>query len=228
MRQVISILYELAEQGGWVTRVSLARTAALGGSGLLARIAVLDFDEKLDQTFINLVGQARVSQHLGVLHFYRWFAHRANCLLADVADLKLSTIEHLSVLVNIKVDRINGFQLGLSRYLTSAGFVFMEEFFQHENNVVMVIIHLPGEQSLKFNSLQAAHSYWLKCLSLECLPSFLVADSIGAADTVCQVEARGIYRVLMMQSNHLLKPHDVGAPIAPKYDGIIRGIPHCD
>jgi glycosyltransferase involved in cell wall biosynthesis len=228
MRQVISILYELAEQGGGVTRVSLARTAALGDSGMLARIAVLDFDEKLDQTFINLVRQARVSQHLGVLNFYRWFAHRANCMLADVTDLKLSTIEHLSVLVNKKVDRINGFQLGVSRYLTSAGFVFMEEFFQHENNVVMVIIHLPGEQSLKFNSLQAAHSYWLKCLSLECLPSFLVADSIGAADTVCQVEGRGIYRVLMMHSNHLLKPHDVGAPIAPKYDGVIRGIPHCD
>jgi hypothetical protein len=68
----------------------------------------------------------------------------------------------------------------------------------------------------------------LKCLSLECLPSFLLADSIGAADTVCRVEGGGIYRILMMHSNHLLKPYDVEAPIAPKYNGVIRGIPHCD
>lgn len=227
MRQVISVLYELAEQGGGVTRVSLARTAALTGSGLLARIAVLDYDEKLDQTFTNLVRQSRVSKDLGVLHFYRWFAHRANCLMAGVLDFNQSTIEHLNVLVKKRVDLVNGFELVVNRYLTSAGFVFMEEFLDH-NSVVMVMLYLPGERSLKFNSLESVHAYWLKCLSLECLPSFLLADSIGAADTVCRVEGGGIYRILMMHSNHLLKPYDVEAPIAPKYNGVIRGIPHCD
>ncbi|CAI8735428.1 glycosyltransferase [Pseudomonas sp. IT-P218] len=228
MRQVISVLYELAEQGGGVTRVSLARTAALADAGLMARIAVLDFDEKLDQTFANLVRQSRVSKDLEVLHFYRWFAHRANCLMMGVVDFNQSTVEHLNVLVRKRVEHVNGFQLGVNRYVTSTGFVFMEEFFQNKNDVVMVILFIPGERPLKFNSLVSVHAYWLKCLSLGCLPSFLLADSIGAADTICRVEGRGIYRILMMHSNHLLKPHNVGAPIAPKYDGVIRGIERCD
>lgn len=228
MRQVISILYELAERGGGVTRVSLARTAALARSGLMARIAVLDYDENLGQTFTNLVSQSRVSKDLGVLNFYRWFAHKANCLMAGVVDFNQPTIEHLSVLVKKRVDLVNGFEFGVNRYLTSAGYVFMEEFFQRKSNVVMVMLYLPGERSLKFNSLESAHAYWLKCLSLGCLPSFLVTDSIGAAETVCRVEERGVYRILMMHSNHLLKPYDVEAPIAPKYNGVIRGIAHCD
>lgn len=92
----------------------------------------------------------------------------------------------------------------------------------------MVLISMPGKRPLKFNSLDSAHAYWLKCLSVECLPSFIVADSIGAADAVCSIEGDDIYRVLMMHSNHLLKPYRVGGAIAPKYHGVIRGISNCD
>lgn len=228
MRQVISVLYELAEQGGGVTRVSLGRTAALSDAGLMARIAVLAYDEQLDKTFKNLVEQGRVSKHLRVVNFYRWFAHKATCSMADIVDVGQSTVEHLRVPVKKRVDHINGMQFSVNRYMTGAGFVFMEEFLDYKSSVVMVIVFIPGVRPLKFNSLESVHAYWLKCLSVECLPSFLVADSIGAADTICRVEGEGIYRILMMHSNHLLKPHKVGALVAPKYDGVIRGIPHCD
>lgn len=228
MRQVISVLYELAEQGGGVTRVSLGRTAALAELGILASIAVLGYDEKLDKTLHNLVQQRRVSETLKVVNYYRWFSHKACNALSAAPVCAQSTVEHLRVPVKKRVDHINGMNISISRYMTAAGYVFMEEFLDRNSSVVMVIVYMPGARPLKFNSLESAHAYWLKCLSAECLPSFLIADSIGAADTVCRVQGEGIYRILMMHSNHLLKPHVVGAPIAPKYDGVIRGITQCD
>lgn len=224
MRQVISVLYELAEQGGGVTRVSLGRTAALAELGVLASIAVLGYDEKLDKTLHNLVQQRRVSETLKVVNYYRWFSHKAFNALSAAPVCAQSTVEHLRVPVKKRVDHINGMNISISRYMTAAGYVFMEEFLDRNSSVVMVIVYMPGARPLKFNSLESAHAYWLKCLSAECLPSFLIADSIGAADTVCRVQGEGIYRILMMHSNHLLKPHVVGAPIAPKYDGVIRGL----
>ncbi|MEX5343943.1 glycosyltransferase [Pseudomonas sp. I2] len=229
MSQVISILYQLAEQGGGVTRVSLGRTAALSKSGLLARVALLDYDEKLDKTFKQLVMQGRVCKTLQVLNFYKWFSYRASCLASDKdASANLDTLVHLRVKVKRRVDHINSTGLCVVRYMTEAGLIFLEEFVKPGNVVVMVMISMPGTGPLKFNSLASAHAYWLKCLSEECLPSFLVADSIGAADSICMIEREGVFRILMMHSNHLLKPYVVGGKVAPKYDGVIRGIPSCD
>ena len=229
MRQVISVLYELAEQGGGVTRVSLGRTAALAEAGVNARIAVLDFDERLDITIRNLVEQGRVPETVKVVNFYKWFAGKALELInTGAAGSVDSNIEHLQVKVGRRIDHINGANMSVVRYITGKGYVYLEEFQNHLTGDVMVLISMPGKRPLKFNSLDAAHAYWLKCLSVECLPSFIVADSIGAADAVCSVEGDDIYRVLMMHSNHLLKPYRVGGAIAPKYHGVIRGLAHCD
>ena len=229
VQQVISVLYELAEQGGGVTRVSLGRTAALVEAGVNARIAVLDFDERLDTTIRNLVDQGRIPETVKVLNFYKWFACKAlEVISPGVAGGIDSNIEHLQVKVGRRIDHINGANVSVVRYITIKGYVYLEEFQNHLTGGVMVVISMPGKRPLKFNSLDAAHAYWLKCLSVECLPSFIVADSIGAADAVCSVEGDDIYRVLMMHSNHLLKPYRVGGAIAPKYHGVIRGLPHCD
>ena len=229
MRQVISVLYELAEQGGGVTRVSLGRTAALAEAGVSARIAVLDFDERLDATIGNLVEQGRIPETLKVVNFYKWFACKAlEVISAGAAARNDSNIEHLQVKVVQRIDHINGANISVVRYMTVKGYVYLEEFQNHLTGGVMVLISMPGKRPLKFNSLDSAHAYWLKCLSVECLPSFIVADSIGAADAVCSIEGDDIYRVLMMHSNHLLKPYRVGGAIAPKYHGVIRGISNCD
>lgn len=229
MRQVISVLYELAEQGGGVTRVSLGRTAALAEAGVSARIAVLDFDERLDATIGNLVEQGRIPETLKVVNFYKWFACKAlEVISAGAAARNDSNIEHLQVKVVRRIDHINGANISVVRYMTVKGYVYLEEFQNHLTGGVMVLISMPGKRPLKFNSLDSAHAYWLKCLSVECLPSFIVADSIGAADAVCSIEGDDIYRVLMMHSNHLLKPYRVGGAIAPKYHGVIRGISNCD
>lgn len=229
MRQVISVLYELAEQGGGVTRVSLGRTAALAEAGVNARIAVLDFDERLDATISNLVEQGRIPETLKVVNFYKWFACKAlEVISAGAAARNDSNIEHLQVKVVRRIDHINGANISVVRYMTVKGYVYLEEFQNHLTGGVMVLISMPGKRPLKFNSLDSAHAYWLKCLSVECLPSFIVADSIGAADAVCSIEGDDIYRVLMMHSNHLLKPYRVGGAIAPKYHGVIRGISNCD
>ena len=137
-------------------------------------------------------------------------------------------VEHLQVKVRRRTDHINGSNFSVNRYMTAGGYIYMEEFCERLNGVVMVVISMPGQRPLKFNSMDSVHAYWLKCLSVECLPSYLVADSIGAADAVCMVEGADIYRVLMMHSNHLLRPFVVGGDIAPKYHGVIRGIPFCD
>ena len=79
MKQVISILYELAERGGGVTRVSLGRTSALAEAGLNARIAVLGFDEQLEGTIRNLVEQGRIPKSLNILNFYKWAVAGAEC-----------------------------------------------------------------------------------------------------------------------------------------------------
>ncbi|PRA46705.1 MULTISPECIES: glycosyltransferase [Pseudomonas] len=228
MKQVISVLYELAEQGGGVTRVSLARTAALAVEGCIASVAVLSYDERLEHTIQNLVVQGRIREDLRVLSFYHWFAHKASCAIAGAEEHEQSTAEHLGVFIKKQIDRVNGAGFSVNRYLTRSKYVFIEEFISDENGVEMVVLYQPGGRPLKFNSLDSVHAYWLKCLSVKSLPSFLLADSIGAADAICRVEGQGIYRVLMMHSNHLAKPHTVGAAIAPKYAGVIRGIEHCD
>ncbi|WP_202210806.1 glycosyltransferase [Pseudomonas paraversuta] len=212
-----------------MTRVSLGRTAALAEAGVSARIAVLDFDERLDATIGNLVEQGRIPETLKVVNFYKWFACKAlEVISAGAAARNDSNIEHLQVKVVRRIDHIDGANISVVRYMTVKGYVYLEEFQNHLTGGVMVLISMPGKRPLKFNSLDSAHAYWLKCLSVECLPSFIVADSIGAADAVCSIEGDDIYRVLMMHSNHLLKPYRVGGAIAPKYHGVIRGIPNCD
>ena len=212
-----------------MTRVSLGRTAALAEAGVSARIAVLDFDERLDATIGNLVEQGRIPETLKVVNFYKWFACKAlEVISAGAAAHNDSNIEHLQVKVVRRIDHINGANISVVRYMTVKGYVYLEEFQNHLTGGVMVLISMPGKRPLKFNSLDSAHAYWLKCLSVECLPSFIVADSIGAADAVCSIEGDDIYRVLMMHSNHLLKPYRVGGAIAPKYHGVIRGISNCD
>ena len=212
-----------------MTRVSLGRTAALAEAGVSARIAVLDFDERLDATIGNLVEQGRIPETLKVVNFYKWFACKAlEVISAGAAARNDSNIEHLQVKVVRRIDHINGANISVVRYMTVKGYVYLEEFQNHLTGGVMVLISMPGKRPLKFNSLDSAHAYWLKCLSVECLPSFIVADSIGAADAVCSIEGDDIYRVLMMHSNHLLKPYRVGGAIAPKYHGVIRGISDCD
>ena len=228
MKQVISVLFDLAEQGGGVTRVSLGRTKALSDIGLMARVALLNYDEKLDRTFQNMVAQGRICKSLMVVNFYKWFAAEVAFIRGGEPVEALPAIEHLQVKVRRRVDYINSTGLRVVRYMTVGGFVFLEEFVSLEGEVVMVAVLMPGAKPLKFNSIESAHAYWLQRLSSVCLPTFLIGDSIGAADAICMVEGDGIYRILMMHSNHLLRPYVVGGAIAPKYDGVVRNIPFCD
>ena len=228
MKQVISIMYNLFEQGGGVTRVSLARTQALADAGLMSRIALLSHDEKLDKTFENLVSQSRISSDLSIVNFQRWFAQRAMAAREGKALEKQSTLEHLKVRVKRRVDIVNTLGIKVVRYLTGADHVFLEEFYSSSGGVAMVVLSIPGKPVLKFNSLESIHAYWLKLLSEESLPSFLITDAIQGADTVCMVDSPHTYRILMMHSNHLSRPHTVGSVVAPKYDGVIRGIKNCD
>jgi glycosyltransferase involved in cell wall biosynthesis len=221
-------MYNLFEQGGGVTRVSLARTQALASAGTLSRIALFLNDDKLDKTYKNLVAQGRISSETNIVNFQRWFAHKAESAKFQTEEKTQSTLEHLKVKVKKRVDYINNLGIKVVRYLTATDYVFLEEFYNGDDTVAMVTILCPGKPVLKFNSLESAHAYWLKLLSEECLPSFLIADAIQGADTVCMVDSDRTYRILMMHSNHLMKPHTVGSLVAPKYAGVIRGIPHCD
>jgi glycosyltransferase involved in cell wall biosynthesis len=221
-------MYNLFEQGGGVTRVSLARTQALASTRTLSRIALFLNDDKLDRTYENLVAQGRISSETNIVNFQRWFAHKAEVAKFQIEEKTQSTLEHLKVKVKKRVDYINNLGVKVVRYLTATDYVFLEEFYNGDDTVAMVTILCPGKPVLKFNSLESAHAYWLKLLSEECLPSFLIADAIQSADTVCMVDSDRTYRILMMHSNHLMRPHTVGSSVAPKYDGVIRGIPHCD
>lgn len=228
MRQVISVMYGLAEQGGGVTRVSLARTQALANVGYLSRLATLANDDKLDRTFETLVSQGRISSELNIVNFQRWFAHKAEMAMLGRPTAPQSTIEHLRVGVQKRVDYINHIGVKVVRYLTSSDYIFLEEFYDWQGSLAMITLSEPGKPVLKFNSLESVHSYWLELLSKECLPSFIIADAIQGADTVGMVESPDTYRILMMHSNHLMTPHTVGSRVAPKYDGVMRGIPYCD
>jgi len=225
MKQAISVMYNLTEQGGGITRVSLARTQALAKAGVKARIAVLSSDDKLDKTFENLVAQGRISSDTQVVNYQRWFARKAAGLL-DSGEV--NTLDHLRVKVRKRVDHVNGLGLKIVRYLTVDNVVFMEEFLDHKDVIVAVIISIPGNPVLKFNSIQSAHAYWLKQLSEECLPAFLISDALQGADTVCKVEGSRIHRLLMIHSHHLQKPYTVGSTLAPKYEGVVRGLPVCE
>jgi glycosyltransferase involved in cell wall biosynthesis len=228
LKQVISVMYNLVEQGGGITRVSLARTQALASAGALSRIALFVNDDKLDRTYKNLVAQGRISSETNIVNFQRWFAHKAEVAKSQIEEKTQSTLDHLSVKVKKRVDYINNLGVKVVRYLTATDYVFLEEFYDGEGAVAMVTIHCPGKSVLKFNSLESAHAYWLKLLSEECLPCFLISDALQGADTVCMVDSDQVYRILMMHSNHLMKPHTVGSVVAPKYNGVIRGIPQCD
>lgn len=81
LKQVISVMYNVFEQGGGITRVSLARTQALAKTGALSRIALLLNDDKLDKTFENLVAQGRISSETNIVNFQRWFANKAEIAL---------------------------------------------------------------------------------------------------------------------------------------------------
>lgn len=228
VKQVISVMYNLFEQGGGITRVSLARAQALASTGALSRIALFLHDDKLDKTFENLVAQGRISSETNIVNLQRWFAHKAEIAKGKVEYKAQSTLDHLKVKVKKRVDYINNLGVKVVRYLTATDYVFLEEFYSSDGTVAMVTILCPGKPVLKFNSLESAHAYWLKLLSEECLPCFLISDALQGADTVCLVDCDRTYRILMMHSNHLLRPHTVGSAVAPKYDGVIRGIPQCD
>ncbi|CAI8992802.1 glycosyltransferase [Pseudomonas sp. IT-P218] len=228
VKQVISVMYNLVEQGGGITRVSLARTQALARTGALSRIALFLNDDKLDKTYENLVAQGRISSETNIVNLQRWFAHKAEIASGQAEDKAQSTLDHLKVKVKKRVDYINNLGVKVVRYLTATDYVFLEEFYSGDGTVAMVTILCPGKPVLKFNSLESLHAYWLKLLSEECLPCFLISDALQGADTVCMVDSDRTYRILMMHSNHLLRPHTVGSVVAPKYDGVIRGIPQCD
>lgn len=228
MRQVISVIYGLAEQGGGVTRVSLARTQAFANVGYRSRVATLANDDKLDRTFETLVSQGRISSELDIVNFQRWFAHKAEMAISGRPVVPQSTIEHLRVEVKRRVDYINHIGARVVRYLTVSDYVFLEEFYDKQGLLAMITLSEPGKPVLKFNSLESVHSYWLELLSSECLPSFVIADAIQGADTVGMIKSPDTYRILMMHSNHLMAPHTVGSKVAPKYKGVIRGIPYCD
>lgn len=225
MKQAISVMYNLAEQGGGITRVSLARTQALAKAGVKARIAVLSSDDTLDKTFENLVAQGRISIDTQVVDYQRWFAQQA----ADRAERSdAGTLEHLRTQIKNRVDYSERADVKVVSYLTVDDVVFMREFVDRDDKIVRVTIAIPDQPVLKFDSIESAHAYWLKQLAEECLPAFLVSDALQGADTVCRVEGGRIHRVLMFHSHHLQKPYTVGSALAPKYEGVVRGLPVCE
>lgn len=125
-----------------------------------------------------------------VLDFYKWFACRA--LESISAGGSEPSVEHLQVEVGKRIDYVGGANSSLVQYITVKGDVFLEELHNNLTGEVKVVICVFGRRLLKFNSLDSARAYWLKYLSIEYLPSFIVADSIGAADAVCSIEGDDI------------------------------------
>lgn len=227
MKQFISVMYSLAEQAGGVTRVALTRTQALSSSNTISKIALLSFDDKLDKTFENLVTQGRISNQLNIVNFYKWLAEETATLRETGVTHKKTTTEHLQVKVKRRTDYINQLNGKVIRYFTNNDILFLEEFYNSDGTLAMAAILQPGAPTLKFNSFDSLHAYWLTQLAKEHTTHF-IADAIQAAETVCLIESDHTYKILMMHSNHLMKPYTVGSAVAPKYHGVIRNIPRCD
>lgn len=228
LKQIISVLYGLGEQAGGVTRVSLTRTEALARPGTHSRMALLSYDDNLETTFENLVAQGRISSDISILNIYKWFAEKNELTRKFRKNPTTSTAEHVKIKVRRRAEHINQLDAKVVRYFTDDETLFLEEYYKGNGDFAMAALFQSKAPTLKFNSLRTFQAFWLNEICKDYETSHLIADAIHAAETICMVEAEGVHKVLMMHSNHLMKPYTPGSEVAAKYHGVIKSIPKAD
>jgi len=228
LKQFISVLYGLAEQAGGVTRVSLTRTQALAGPNIYSRMALLSYDDNLDTTLENLVAQGRISSEINIVNIYKWLAEKNEITRKVRKHHTTNTLEHARVKVRRRAEHINQLNVKVVRYFTDDETLFLEEYYKENGQLAMAAVFQSKAPTLKFNSLRTFQAYWLSELTKDYESTHLIADAIHSAETICMVDAENTYKVLMMHSNHLMKPYTPGSEVAAKYHGVIKSIPKCD
>ena len=78
--KVISILNNIYEKAGGVTRVSMYRTESFARTGLDSAVATLALNNKLNDTINNLISISTIGEQLKVINFYSSlsYAHKYN------------------------------------------------------------------------------------------------------------------------------------------------------
>ncbi|KIY37621.1 hypothetical protein TZ03_26990 [Pseudomonas sp. 10-1B] len=228
LKQIISVLYGLGEQAGGVTRVSLTRTEALASPDTHSKMALLSYDDNLETTFENLVAQGRISSEISILNIYKWFAEKNELARKLRKTPTTSTLEHVKIKVRRRAEHINQLDVKVVRYFTDDETLFLEEYYKGNGEFAMAALFQSKAPTLKFNSLRTFQAYWLNEICKNYETTHLIADAIHAAETICMVDAERAHKVLMMHSNHLMKPYTPGSEVAAKYHGVIKSIPKAD
>lgn len=217
--KVISILNNIYEKAGGVTRVSLYRTESFVDIGVDSAVATLALNNKLDDVINNLNSISAISSKLKVINFYSSlsYAHKHSVELSEV----FTSHHQKSLMEKVKRIRINPRDSNstLIQYFNSSNELFLEEYFNEDEVCTCVLYHHPKKGCLQFSSKHSIHAYWLSELNgtADC---YYIADGIMAAKSICMIPDKNAYKILMAHSNHLLLPRTIGSRLAPKYKDV--------
>ena len=217
--KVISILNNIYEKAGGVTRVSMYRTESFARTGLDSAVATLALNNKLNDTINNLISISTIGEQLKVINFYSSlsYAHKYNLNLPDVFSNHHK--ESLKEKVKRKTVYPRGSMSTLIKYFNSNDELFLEEYFNEEGFCTCVLYYHREKGCLQFSSKDSIHAFWLSELK-GTSDGYYIADAIMAAKSVCMISDVNAYKILMAHSNHLLLPRTIGSRLAPKYKDV--------
>ena len=217
--KVISILNNIYEKAGGVTRVSMYRTESFARTGLDSAVATLALNNKLNDTINNLISISTIGEQLKVINFYisLSYAHKYNLNLQDVFSSHHK--ESLKEKVKRKTVYPRGSMSTLIKYFNSNDELFLEEYFNEEGFCTCVLYYHREKGCLQFSSKDSIHAFWLSELK-GTSDGYYIADAIMAAKSVCMISDVNAYKILMAHSNHLLLPRTIGSRLAPKYKDV--------
>ncbi|MGP5648909.1 glycosyltransferase [Psychrobacter celer] len=217
--KVISILNNIYEKAGGVTRVSMYRTESFESTGFDSAVATLALNNKLNEIINNLISISTISEKLKVINFYSSlsYAHKHNLNLPDV----FSSHHKESLKEKVKRKKVypRDSMSTLVKYFNSNDELFLEEYFNEEGFCTCVLYYHREKGCLQFSSKDSIHAFWLSELK-GTSDGYYIADAIMAAKSVCMISDLNAYKILMAHSNHLLLPRTIGSRLAPKYKDV--------
>ena len=216
MAQLLSILNRLTPKAGGITRVCLSRSEMLAIQGHDSKIALLEYDPNLDGTMTSMLEDGRLSPHVYVLNFYTHYASKIEKIHVHSKQI-VRTFEYVGCT-----------GLGIVRYFTPFGFLFVEEILDKDKQVVSFTIFSHNDKPRVFNSKGDAHRHWIQEVCNESLPAVVIADPWRASSFVANLEGDGIKKVLIMHSNHLNPPYTLGSVVKASSSLILKNLSRCD
>lgn len=217
--KVVSILNNIYEKAGGVTRVSMHRSESFVDVGIDSAVATLALNNKLDDVINNLTSISTISNKLKVINFYSSlsYAHKHRVELSEVFSIH----HQKSLMEKVKRTTISPRDSNstLIKYFNSGNELFLEEYLNEDEVCTCVLYHHPKKGCLQFSSKHSIHAYWLSEIN-DTADCYYIADGIMAAKSVCMIPDKNAYKILMAHSNHLLLPRTIGSRLAPKYKDV--------